>query len=63
MAYLVLAVVLAAVIIGIITLRYRLANDPAKSVDSFQRAITALKDQKPLGTANDSKREPKSKRR
>lgn len=45
-AYLVLAVVLAAVLIGIISLRYRLSNDPAKSVDSFQRAIKALKAQK-----------------
>lgn len=62
MAYLVLAVVLATVLIGIITLRYRLENDPAKSVDSFQRAIQALKSQKFEGDPSDSKGDLQSKR-
>lgn len=40
--YLIFAVVMAATIIGILSLRHRGSNNPAKSVDSFQRAIKAL---------------------
>ncbi len=40
--YLLFAAVMAAVLIGILLMRHRPSNDPAKSVDSFQRARQAL---------------------
>jgi hypothetical protein len=40
--YLLFAVVMAATIIGFLSIRQRESNDPKKSVDAFQRAIKAL---------------------
>lgn len=42
MAYLIFAVVMATALIGYLSMRMKTPNDPAKSVDSFQRAIKAL---------------------
>lgn len=42
MAYLIFAVVMATALIGYLSIRWRTPDDPAKSVDSFQRAIKAL---------------------
>lgn len=42
MFYLIFAVVLAAVLITIVSIRHRPSGDPVKSVDSFKRAIDAL---------------------
>lgn len=42
MAYLIFAVVMATAIIGYLSMRWKTPNDPAKSVDSFQKAIKAL---------------------
>ncbi|HEX2052278.1 MAG TPA: hypothetical protein VHJ78_00945 [Actinomycetota bacterium] len=42
MAYLIFAVVMATAIIGYLSMRWKTPNDPAKSVDTFQRAIKAL---------------------
>jgi hypothetical protein len=36
------AAVMAATIIGFLSIRHRESKDPKKSVDSFQRAIKAL---------------------
>lgn len=46
MEYLVFAIVLAAVLIGVITFRNRSTRNPSKSVDSFSRAREALKPRK-----------------
>lgn len=43
MAYLISALVVAVLIIVTMSLRHRLNGNPVKSVDSFQRAIQALK--------------------
>lgn len=43
MAYLISAMVVAVLIIVIMSLRHRLNTNPVKSVDSFHRAIQALK--------------------
>lgn len=40
--YLLFAAIMAAVLIGILLMRHRPSRDPAKSVDSFQRARRAL---------------------
>lgn len=42
LAYLIFAVVMATALIGYLSMRMKTPNDPAKSVDSFQRAIKAL---------------------
>lgn len=42
MAYLIFAAVMATALIGYLSMRMKTPNDPAKSVDSFQRAIKAL---------------------
>lgn len=42
LAYLIFAVVMATAIIGYLSMRLKTPNDPAKSVDTFQRAIRAL---------------------
>jgi hypothetical protein len=42
LAYLLFAFVMAATIIGYLTLRMRHDSDPLKTVDTFQRAIKAL---------------------
>ncbi|MEX2587904.1 MAG: hypothetical protein WD602_07935 [Actinomycetota bacterium] len=42
MSYLIFAVVLAAVMITFLSIKFRPTTDPSKSVDSFQRAIEAL---------------------
>ncbi|HEU4869117.1 MAG TPA: hypothetical protein VFV09_15510 [Actinomycetota bacterium] len=42
MAYLIFAVVMATALIWYLSMRMKTPNDPAKSVDSFQRAIKAL---------------------
>jgi hypothetical protein len=42
LAYLIFAVVMATAIIGYLSMRWKTPNDPAKSVDSFQKAIKAL---------------------
>jgi hypothetical protein len=41
-AYLLFAVIMAAIIISILSYRHRGPKNPTKSVDSFQRAIKAL---------------------
>jgi len=43
LVYLVLAVLVAVITITVMTLMQRLNRTPTKSVDSFQRAIQALK--------------------
>ena len=42
LAYLIFAVVMATALIGYLSMRMKTPNDPAKSVDSFRRAIKAL---------------------
>ncbi|MGQ0679562.1 MAG: hypothetical protein ACT4OM_07895 [Actinomycetota bacterium] len=42
MAYLIFAFVMAATIIGYLSLRVRYNSDPSRTVDTFQRAIKAL---------------------
>lgn len=43
MAYLIAVVVVTVLILVIMSLRHRLNSNPVKSVDSFHRAIQALK--------------------
>ncbi|MCA1839045.1 MAG: hypothetical protein ABR507_12245 [Actinomycetota bacterium] len=51
MFYLVFAVLMAAAIIAVLALRHRPSNDPAKSVNSFKRAIKALEPDAPVRKA------------
>jgi hypothetical protein len=42
MGYLIFAVVMAAILITVLTLKDRLSRSPGRSVDAFRKAITAL---------------------
>ncbi|HVE76983.1 MAG TPA: hypothetical protein VND22_09525 [Actinomycetota bacterium] len=54
MAYLIFAVVLAAILISLVSLRHRSPDDPTKTVASFQRSIKALNPNRKVGTSRKS---------